>query len=78
MNTVDDGVKPHGGRDVEFESGAKSDGGELIFEECGVGEDVVGLDGNEGQDVGHEIECGETDGVAAAEVESMKAEGRRG
>jgi hypothetical protein len=62
-------VKPHGGLDVEFESGAKGDGGELISEECGVGEDVVGLDGDEGEYAGEEVECGEADGVATAEVD---------
>ncbi len=49
VDSVDDGVKAQGGLGVEFESGAKGDGGELIFEECRVGEDVVGLDGDEGE-----------------------------
>lgn len=69
VDTIDDGVKPKGGRDVEFESGAKGDGGELISKEGGVNKDVVGLDGKEGEHIGDQVECGEADGVAVAEID---------
>lgn len=76
VDSIDDRMESQGGFDVEFEPGTIGDGGELISKECGVGEDVVGLDGKEGEHVGHEVKCGEADGIALAEIDrgEQKAE----
>jgi len=77
VDVIDDGMEAQGGVGVEPDSGAVGDGGELVFEEGGIGQDVVGLNGEKCNDAGGHVETGEPDGGATAEIDGgdQQAEG---
>jgi len=68
VHEIDDGVEASGGLDIELDSGTIGDSGELILEERRVGEDVVGLDGDERDDTSDQVEAGQPDGIATAKI----------